>query len=344
MENFDIFSPVEDWTQNIHIAYNPHSICVEQEDFSTRWKELFSVPYIDQSDDVTFEANSTWLECKKNFISGSEVASALNFNPYEDREEYMNIKAGLKEKKFTERQKEAMMHGKQNEGKAGLLYTWEMNDVTYKFGIIPHPDPKWRFLAVSPDLIGQRLVEIKSPGARSILYPMTMDQLEYSDEVKALARDVLITGCRYKYMAITNLPLKLSKLFDKLVYYYHQIQLQWEVIRIGDSVDFVQYGTSPNKYYLKKDLLTVTNVPCDDTWIRTHGEMLQRTWDEIQYRKVNRVSISTSEEEECPFISDVITKKMSIKNDYYGLQKKREQPDEECPFITSEYHKKKRFE
>jgi hypothetical protein len=38
-----------------------------------------------------------------------------------------------------------MDHGNKNEDKAGIRYAYEVKDIGYEFGIIPHADEKWRF-------------------------------------------------------------------------------------------------------------------------------------------------------------------------------------------------------
>lgn len=293
----DLFSPVKDWKSNIHVAHNPRGIRLEDCQFSDEWKRLFSIPYVEQSDPVTLEANPVWLKLKEDFISGSEVGSCLGDNHYpnESAEDFILYKSKRKTKVFSAESLAVMNHGKRHESRVGDLYSHEIDDITFKFGLIPHPDPKWRFLGVSPDLIAfnnSRLVEIKCPAKRSILWGLNVDEVHYddyrfSDDIRVLMRDVLISGDRHKYLCITNLPVAVTGLMNKMIYYRHQIMLQWEVLRIGDYIDFVQFGTAPNRSYWNTDLLTITSVPADPTWIHKYGDQLRRAWDEVEYLKRN---------------------------------------------------------
>jgi hypothetical protein len=68
VKKVDIFSKV-DWKTNIHVAYNPHNIVVNLDEYDWIWKRFFSVPFVKQK-------SPEWLEVKKDFISGSESAAA----------------------------------------------------------------------------------------------------------------------------------------------------------------------------------------------------------------------------------------------------------------------------
>lgn len=342
--SFDIFAPVQDWFSNIHVAYNPHAISFKEDDFDANWKRIFQVPFIDQSDPITNKTNPIWKNAREDFICGSEVSDAITKS-----EEYVLQKTGVNPKVFTEEVQRYMQHGKDKEPLAGMRYTYEVEDITFKFGLIPHQDPKWRFLAVSPDLIAlkrNRVVEIKSPYKRCILWKLRVDDIHYSgqnisNDIKVLMRDVLITGEKHKYLTITNLPLQASQLCDKMYYYWHQIQLQWEVLRIGDSIDFVQFGTVPNRYYMSNDLLTITHVPCNDSWIAKYGDILRKTWDEVQYYRINGKMknekknpfqfkpnddpVSSDDDEECPFVCNSKKRKLSIPD--------QESDGDDCPFL-----------
>jgi hypothetical protein len=235
----DLFKEVDDWFENKRVAYNPHSILVDKADFDHEWRRLFSVPYVDQG-------STFWKTMKNEFISGSEVGSALNENRYDPYLNYVLWKAGRLIKIETEESAKALSHGK-FEDLAGLRWTFEKKDISFKFGLIPHSDPNYKFIAVSPDLVALNsncLGEIKCPYKRPII-PLNVDSVEYSGflwktEVECLVREVLIQGDQHNYIAITNLPIEVTNLLDKMVYYWHQIQLQHAVIPIGDTADFVQ--------------------------------------------------------------------------------------------------------
>ncbi len=344
MTEFDLYTPVEDWYSNMRYGHNPKGIVIQPEDVGTRWKELFSYPYIEQSNDETYEANPIWLKLKENFISGSEVGAALGVNEWESKEDYIQIKAGRKKKIFNLDAQKAMKHGKIKEDLAGLRYTQEVDDVTFKFGIIPHKDTKWSFLGVSPDLgrfFAERPVEIKSPYKRMICY-LQVDDVEYSGQlvgnskdVRVLIREVMISGNKHKYQSITNLPLSWSKLLDKYVYYYEQCQLQAEVMDIGNVIDFTQFGTCPNRFYMNTDLLTVTEVPRDPMWLALNGDTLRKTWDEVLYYRRKDVIVSDKKRKSCQdnegnnpimITKEVEMKKVKMETRALGI-------DDECPFI-----------
>lgn len=283
----NLFEPVDDWYNNIHYAYNPKSILIEKEKFHKRWQELFSVAYIPQTNEETFEANSIWLSLKKNFISGSEVGSALGESPWETNEDYILFKSGKITKNFSEFTKNAMLHGKKNEDKAALFYTEVKEEITFKFGIIPHQDSQWKFLGVSPDLLSffnEKPIEIKCPFSRELCY---LENIKKNENINVLINETLISGNKYKYLTITNLPIHYTKLLDYYITYWHQCQLQAEVLDIGNSIDFIQLGISPNKFYNNSTLLTITNIPRDKMWLSNYGNKLRKTWDEIQYQITN---------------------------------------------------------
>jgi len=302
VQEFDIYKSVDNWYSNIHYGHNPKSILLKEEDFSSRWIELFSYPYLDQSND-NFEANPDWLKAKKDFLSGSEVGAALGVG-WDTSEQFVQYKSGKKEKIFPARAQIAMKHGKIKEDIAGLRYTYEVDDITFKFGLIPHQDKKWSFLGVSPDLIRfykERPVEIKSPYSRRIL-----DMNKLDKDVKVLIRDVLLTGERHKYLSITNLPISYTNLLDKYIDYYHQCQLQAEVLDIGDYIDFTQFGCNPNPFCLNSDIVTITEIPRDKNWIQKYGDQLRKVWDEVLYYrgkndKKRKIEYISDEENICPF-------------------------------------------
>lgn len=190
-----------------------------------------------------------------------------------------------------------MTHGKKKEGNASLLYCLDKKQIGFQFGLVPHPTLP--FVAVSPDLLCKsldRIVEVKCPLLRKII-PWDLETLDGLDPILSserkykldyqttlLLKEVQASPSDIKrYLSITNLSMNVIHMLDKLRGYWHQVQLQWETIRIGSSVDFLQYGTAPNKFYSNNDLLTVTSVPCDDTWISMYRDKLCKAWDEVLY-------------------------------------------------------------
>lgn len=130
-------------------------------------------------------------------------------------------------------------------------------------------------------------MEIKNPYERKLLN-LNVDNIQFDQnwyQMKILLREVMISGDSHKYLAITNLSLKFSKILDAQIYYWHQCQLQSEVLKVGDYIDYVQHGTFPNPNYLNNDLLLITQVPANTMWISNYGYKLRQTWDEIQYYK-----------------------------------------------------------
>lgn len=112
MGKINIWKPVLDWKENIHLLENPHNLIYDVDSFDYRWKRLFSVPYVKQK-------SEEWLEIKKDFISGSECATALNnyqiFNPYEDYQDYVLWKAGRIKRVDIKFALRCMSHGNRHE-------------------------------------------------------------------------------------------------------------------------------------------------------------------------------------------------------------------------------------
>lgn len=307
---YEVFRVVKDWRlfdeayaqKNIHVGFNPRNINYEWEDFDVNMKWMFSIPWLEQK-------TEPWLREKMDHISGSELGAAFDIaevlvkhkylkKPYEN----MNSQA-LFESKCNLRppltMNAAMGHGSDFEDLAGLRYSCEEKELTFKFGFIPHRT--YNFIGVSPDLVTHRstkAVEIKSPYYREIIDADTFENLLFQSgchisytphELQLLCNEVITTGDPCKYLAITNLPIEVSKLTTKLVYYYHQCQLQSEVIGMSTDIDFVQLGIPPNEHYVENDqILTITNVPFDPTWMSTHIETLTRLWERVlTYRGKN---------------------------------------------------------
>lgn len=347
VEDFDLYFPVSDWFNNIHVLHNPKGILFEPDDFDTKWKDLFSYPYVEQHDPETHEPNKFWLKLKEDYISGSVASDAINENPYNSRgrDEYIQRMSNRVVRDFSEFTKRAMRHGNLKEDPAGVRYSEEVGDVVFKLSFIPHKDRKWSFLGVSPDLVRwptEMPIEIKSPFTRKIV-----DTLDMCNAVKAtrkkvgssipicesldpsivgLWREVIISGEKCKYLSITNLPLQWSHLLDKCINYWHQCQLQAEVLDIGDSVDFVQYGTAPNKHYKDGDLISITHVPRDYNWLDRYGDKLRNTWDEILYYRANpnvpfvstsHIDSKTEEQNEYDYIETTKIQGKRLRQDHH---------------------------
>jgi putative phage-type endonuclease len=237
------------------------------------WKRIFEAPF--------FEPKSNrWLEERSNVIPASEVAGALGLDPYvTSLDEYISKKISYK----SSCPNTAMQHGNEWESLNANMLCNEINDVGFGLGLLRHPTVK--FLAMTPDVIllhNQTNAELKCPYSRVIL---TEDQIS---EFITLQREILWKGAACSYRLITNVSPKVVGLLDKTLTYWHQIQLQMEVLQFDtDQAFYCQLGIAPSfSYRNQSPLLVMTKVKKDTQWLQDNVVALEKVWQEIEFQKI----------------------------------------------------------
>lgn len=240
LEGLDKF--LKDKNQSVRILHNPISYVADWLGLSPELRWLCDQPYIEP-------LSKEWFEVRRDHITGSEVGSVLDINPYTSREQLFLLKTNQCPPM---EDNEATRHGRKFEPKAGELYCSKTKRCGLNFGFIK--DPKHSFIGVTPDIITIDGVccEIKSPRYRKIEEDMDEERMQMI-----------------------------------LPYYWHQCQMQVNSVRLN-SLDFIQYGTAPNRNYLSGDVLSIHHLIPDQTWFEQNESEIFKFWEEMmQYRFEN---------------------------------------------------------
>jgi putative phage-type endonuclease len=152
-----------------------------------------------------------WFDYRFNRITASDMATAIDFNPYESVESFICKKC---DPNFPFLDNDFVFHGKKYEQIATSLYEHLYNSKVTEFGCLP--SEKYKFLGASPDGIG----------SKSTLDYKFNKKLGYMLEIK----------CPY-VRAIKNK----GKIAGEICpfYYYCQVQQQLECCNL-DYCDFIQ--------------------------------------------------------------------------------------------------------
>ena len=117
------------------------------------------------------QRTAEWYEFRKNRLTASDLATAINANPYGNRGRLVASKCGFKD---SFKPGAAIIHGVKYEPVATHLYEVMNNTTIYEYGCVPHPTIE--YFAASPDGICEystdnrnysgRMLEIKCPKSR----------------------------------------------------------------------------------------------------------------------------------------------------------------------------------
>tara|TARA_B100000427_G_scaffold319393_1_gene317569 strand:+ start:269 stop:1006 length:738 start_codon:yes stop_codon:yes gene_type:complete len=167
---------------------------------SIKIKKLLELPQHEQR-------SPEWFDQRKDKLTSSDAATALDINPYQKKYELLFKKCGLDLKPFVGNI--ATRHGQKYEDEAINKYCDIMGMKNYNFGLLCHKDihenDEYPWLAGSPDGIVEEirglsspiLLEVKCPFRRKIIpgkipdyyYPQVqlnlfITQLEYADFIE----------------------------------------------------------------------------------------------------------------------------------------------------------------
>lgn len=275
------------WIQ-LRIGHDPHNLQSALFDLSWMdldWKRVFQTPWLEQK-------SVEWINLRKKGIRASDLHLVLALG---DEFKTMNKEVAIdKAHTYLLNQKKdpsshdlsnvhAIQHGNKYEDEAGYLHTWFWNDITFKFGTISHKNPDYR-LAISPDLLSWKYktpIELKAPAYRDILHNTTFEQ---SQELQVLEKECLLFGKDPKaFTIITNLSEEYVDFVNKLQAYWHQCQMQMEVIGFEtDWMFFTQYGIEPNPHYKnQKPMITFTKVKKNQTWLQDNMPYFEKFWSKL---------------------------------------------------------------
>lgn len=285
----DCKSSNDGWV-DLRIGHDPHCMksCLLDSNWMTpNWKRLLNTPWMDQK-------TKEWINERSKNIRGSDLHLLFALG-----EEFKTMDKQIAIEKahdYLLNQKKdpgscdlssvpAIQHGNCYEDEAGYLHCWFWKDIGFKFGSIPHKNPNYR-LAISPDLISwlfNTAIELKAPAYRDILKNTTFEK---SKELKVLEMETLLFGKDPKsFTAITNLPEECVGFVDKLQAYWHQCQMQMEVIGFDtDWMFFTQYGIAPNPYYRNQNpMISFTKVNKSPTWFDESLPYFEKFWNKLDH-------------------------------------------------------------
>ena len=118
--------------------------------------------------DVIEQRSNEWYEKRYNMLTSSDVAAALETNPYKTKRQLLVDKCNKFNIEEQIIENDALKWGIKYEPIAIKLYEKFYNDKVYEFGLIPHSKIPW--LGASPDGIREcgKMVEIKCVWNRQI--------------------------------------------------------------------------------------------------------------------------------------------------------------------------------
>jgi hypothetical protein len=277
---------LNDGTIDMRIAFDPFNIreTFKKKDFrfSEKWIRLFKSTWIQQK-------SKEWLKRRRYRIQGSDLSLVLaigqDFERYDKEIAIEKAHSYLielkKDPESFDGDLPAIKHGNTFEGKAGYTYTIDHEDLTFQFGVIDHENINY-MLSVSPDLVSwkyQNCVEIKCPFSRDILKNV---KKEDKKSLKVIEKELLWNGKTENYKMITNLKPEMMNFMKNLESYYHQCQLQMEVINLDkDWMTFAQFGTDPNKNYIDNTLITYSIIKKDPNWLHSNMKYFEKFWNKM---------------------------------------------------------------
>lgn len=252
-----------------------------------------------------------WYRMRKNMITASDWATALNKNKYSTKEELINKKCNIG-KKFTGN--EYTIWGQKYEPIATRIYELNNKVKVHEFGVLAHP--KYSFLGASPDGISTKgiMLEIKCPFRRKIngtipthYWIQIQGQLEVCD----------LSSCDY-------LECEIQEYFTLQEYFRDQQLYKGIIVTYKKDNEFT-YEYSPfniNKEEYKRwyntlshenvyDILgwRIVHMNClrirrDKEWFEKNLHALQQVWEEIQEKKKEEQppQEEVQEEEEKPIL------------------------------------------
>jgi putative phage-type endonuclease len=257
------------------------------------WKYLFSVEYVEQK-------SPKWLEDRQSSFNGSEIWKFIGKENSKEREDAILQKCNMLP---PDEENDAMRHGNKWEPLVSPFYCDFFEKTCFRFGSIKHR--KYPFLAASIDwiTIEEKIIEMKAPFSRNILFGRTKKDF---GELECIIGEMMIDSKIHIVDMITNLTPEQAGLLTRLKKYWHQCQLQMEILNL-DKLELLQFGVKPNPFCKGRPLLTLTPVKRDFNWLNEHLDEFNKSWDKIIYLRErspnwkNLKPVSLKKEDNQPF-------------------------------------------
>jgi putative phage-type endonuclease len=187
------------------LSDNTITVPSESKELADFFMKLYLTPQPEQK-------SQAWFDYRFDRITASDMASAIDLNPYDSVEGFICKKC---DPNFPFLDNDFVFHGKKYEQIATSLYEHLYNSKITEFGCLP--SDKYTFLGASPDGIGSK---------STLDYKFNKNKLGYMLEIK----------CPYVRPIINK-----GKIVGEICpfYYYCQVQQQLECCNL-DNCDFIQ--------------------------------------------------------------------------------------------------------
>lgn len=253
------------------------------------------------------QKSEEWLKMRENMLTASTIASVINQNPYQTRQDLLNEKTGIKKrKKFGST---ATNKGILFEPVAGAVYEAIYQKTVHEYGLIPHPEHS--FIGASPDGITEDgiMLEIKCPLSRVITgkppiyyWMQTQIQMEVCDFEHCHFMECKFTPIKYDEfhgMATQDDDYKQYQNF----LYGHVIQGENDTNTEGNIYSEIKHQyteteltelkkkseETPDKItFWRLDEVSIVSIARDRDWFKNNIQAFTEFWDEVlRIRKEN---------------------------------------------------------
>ena len=198
------------------------------------------------------QRSEEWYELRKQRLTASDVATALGFNPYQNRQDLVYKKSGGID---TFKGNAATKWGQKYEDVAIKIYEKKYNVHVAEFGLIPHPNID--MLAGSPDGIVKEtatLIEVKCPLNREII-PGTIPDYYYP-QVQVCMECMDLDECHFIQYRPAKLQTNGNDIFDVTIiqrnkewfsYYFPVMKLFWDEVTHYRKIGVEHHPTAIKK-------------------------------------------------------------------------------------------------
>lgn len=241
-----------------HVIHNPHNLVVR--DYLENLNPTIVECLLRSSTGEQGDAN--WDAWRLRHLNTSEFGSVLGCDKHKTRDYLFREKTGqLTANEILAAESESNLYplqfGHLFEPEGGYIYSMRKRDIGLGLGSVECTQKGYEFMASSLDLIMLRsnnIAEIKTPARRTLKV----------------------------------LPFGWTQMKMYLPSYCHQTQGQMFVTGINRN-QLMQYFCSDNDNHRNgTEMLTISDVTFDSTWIENVGQDLKNFWDDVlRYRAAN---------------------------------------------------------
>jgi putative phage-type endonuclease len=252
-----------------------------------------------------------WFAMRETMITASDMATAIEENPYQGPLDLIKKKChitGYQPNKFTE-------WGVKYEPVADLVYKYKLGNEIKEYGLLKHDT--LGIIGASPDGITADgiMVEIKCPFSRKITGVVPhyyWIQIQIQLEVCNLEwchfeecgiseydteEDFIIDANQegQEYLTFDNknkgiVVVGCEDNLNKLIYYYSEITLTYDQLKIWTDQKINEICDNPNLSYIKTtywklDTFSCVKVERDKEWFQEALPKIYKFWDKLTYYK-----------------------------------------------------------